>query len=150
MRSTTTRIKKHLEILGFRVWFGEKFNPHAGARIPDKSIICPDCEAEIPQWRNAGIRQDIYGFADLIAFHPDKPGVILVQSTSGGNHANRRKKILASELAKEFIQEPIRMILVASDSKVAAYKKDGTRSKIDKWKVRMDFLSETEFGKDPF
>src|SRR3989304_2771234 len=41
------------------------------------------------------IRQDLFGFLDLVAIHPDKKGVLGIQTTSGSNLAARIKKAQA-------------------------------------------------------
>ena len=56
--------------------------------------------AVVEKWNHfARIRQDCFGFADLLACRPNKnPGgrgdICLVQCTSGSNHGARVKKIL--------------------------------------------------------
>ena len=44
----------------------------------------------------AGVKNDLLGFADIIAFHPKDKGVILVQVTDHDNGNARKKKILNS------------------------------------------------------
>lgn len=75
MSSPTQRSKKHLSDDGWTVAIVERWNPHAR------------------------IRQDLFGFADLIAM---KPGHTprLIQVTSGG-WTDRIKKILGLELAAQ-------------------------------------------------
>lgn len=47
------------------------------------------------------IKQDMYGFGDLFAFgHGEK---IIIQSTSSTNFSARKRKIMASELAHEWV-----------------------------------------------
>lgn len=67
MASPTQRSKKHLEELGYFVWITEHWN--AFARI----------------------RQDLWGFADLLALKEGE--VLAVQTTSGSNVSARVKKI---------------------------------------------------------
>jgi hypothetical protein len=40
------------------------------------------------------IRQDLFGFIDLVALHPDKKGILGVQTTSGSHLANRIDKAM--------------------------------------------------------
>ena len=42
----------------------------------------------------AGIRQDVFGFADLLAY--GRNGIALIQTTSQNNFEARKKKVLAS------------------------------------------------------
>ena len=50
-----------------------------------------------------GIRQDLFGFADLLAFRPGMP-VMLVQTTTGSNVAARRTKVLQNATAKLWVE----------------------------------------------
>ena len=51
-----------------------------------------------------GFAKDCFGFADLIAYHPDRPqSLALLQITSVGNHASRFRKILCSARAFELV-----------------------------------------------
>jgi hypothetical protein len=150
MKSTTTRNRNFFMEQGYIVGTLEKWNAFAGHQVEKDPVICPDCRAEIPQYGPAGIRQDLWQFADLIVFHPDKPGVILVQSTSGSNHAARKSKVLENDIARDWIDEPGRMIAIVSSTHVAKKKKDGTKSLLKEWKIRVEFLTEEDFGKEPF
>lgn len=69
--SPTQRSLKHLREQGYRVAVVEKWNPHAR------------------------IRQDLFGFIDLIALKG--PETLAVQSTSRGNVSARVKKITEAE-----------------------------------------------------
>lgn len=69
--SPTQRTLKYLREQGYLVGIVEFWNPHAR------------------------IRQDLFGFADLACVHPERPGMLLVQCTSGSNHAARRTKLAA-------------------------------------------------------
>ena len=77
--SNTVRARKLLEARNWRVAVTEHWNSFAR------------------------IRQDLFGFADLIAIDRDKGEIILVQVTSQGNHSTRRNKIQAAVEAKEWI-----------------------------------------------
>jgi hypothetical protein len=58
-----------------------------------------------------GVRRDLMGFADLLAIGPS--GVAFaVQVTSWGNIAARRKKILASPVAKLWASGPNEILLL--------------------------------------
>jgi hypothetical protein len=53
---------------------------------------------KVEHWNSFGrVRQDLFGFADLIGLHPEERP-ILVQVTSKSNMRAREKKILASPL----------------------------------------------------
>ena len=53
---------------------------------------------KVEHWNSFGrVRQDLFGFADLIGLHPDpEERPILVQVTSKSNMLARKNKILAS------------------------------------------------------
>jgi len=62
---------KFLRDQGYLVAVTEKWNPHAK------------------------VRQDLFGFVDVLAIRDGE--TLAIQTTSGGNLADRRKKILAHE-----------------------------------------------------
>ena len=71
--SPTQRSKKLLEQQGYTVAIVEKWNPHAN------------------------IRQDLFGFIDLLAIHPEIKGCLGIQTTTRAHQADREKKALANE-----------------------------------------------------
>lgn len=50
------------------------------------------------------IRQDLFGFLDLVAIRPDVVGVLGIQATSGSNGAGRVAKILAEPRALVWVR----------------------------------------------
>jgi len=122
MKSTTARTKSLFERLGYRIGLVEKWIPQTKRRL------------------------DLFGFADLIAFHPDKPEVVLIQSTSGTNHSHRREKILALDRAREWVQFETRCIAIVSFSRRVVRNKDGKKSKVKRWKERIEFITERDFA----
>ena len=66
MSSPTQRTLNHLRRRGYLAAVVERFNPHVGEH---------------------GIRQDLFGFLDLLAIRADKPGVLGIQATSASNAA---------------------------------------------------------------
>ena len=58
--------------------------------LRDQGYLVDITERWIPQARK---RKDLWGFADLAALHPAHNSVLLVQTTSGSNHAARRAKM---------------------------------------------------------
>ncbi|MFD2175670.1 hypothetical protein [Rhodobacter lacus] len=82
----TQRSIKLLKEDGWEVAIVEKWNPHIR------------------------IRQDLFGFADLLAI---KPGVtpLLVQTTSGSGTAARRTKILAEPRAETALQSGFEIVV---------------------------------------
>lgn len=64
-----------------------------------------------------GIRQDAFGFIDILAFK-DK-GITAIQATSASNVSSRIKKILESPVARRWVCDPTRHILVIGWKKYA-------------------------------
>jgi len=50
------------------------------------------------------VRQDLFGWIDVCAIHPNKKGVLGVQTTSGSNLAARIKKAQALDSYKVWLQ----------------------------------------------
>jgi hypothetical protein len=149
MKTTSSRTKKFFEEQGYVVVPVEKWNPFIGPTREKEAVQCPECRCLIPQYGPAGGRQDLLGFADLMIFHPVNPGVMLIQCTSGGEHARRRDKILASERAQDWINQPTREIAIVSWSKKKKKLEKGW-SKQAFWTPRIEFITEEELGKEPF
>jgi hypothetical protein len=86
MSSPTQRSKDYLEKAGYTVAIVERWNHFSGTR------------------------QDLWGFADIIAFRIGMP-VMLVQTTTGSNVAARRKKILANPIARRWVEAGHEVVL---------------------------------------
>lgn len=80
MTSPTQRSKALLTVQGFHVAVVEHWNAFAK------------------------VRQDLFGFGDLLAFRPGQPGSVIVQTTSATNAAKRRQKILGNQLALDWLK----------------------------------------------
>ena len=78
------------------------------------------------QW--AKIRQDLFGFIDIVSLSDD--GIVGIQATSGSNHSARRNKVLASQEAKSWCRAGGK-VLVMSWSK-----------KKNRWVERVEDLTE--------
>lgn len=100
----TQRSLKQLRADGYFVAVVERWNPHVR------------------------IRQDLFGFADLLAFRGDE--VLLVQTTSGSNVAARLAKIAALPIATEWANGSNRRIVVHG------WRKTGPRGKRKTWQCR--------------
>ena len=61
--------------------------------------------------------RDLFGFADLIGFRASRvvlrPRVVLIQVTSGSNHAARRRKILSMQIAHVLVLLGLEVHLVS-------------------------------------
>jgi hypothetical protein len=60
------------------------------------------------QW--AKVRQDLFGFGDILAFQGDV--TMAVQTTSGAHVGNRMQKIMASPIAKLWCSAGLRTIVI--------------------------------------
>jgi len=70
MPSPTSRTLKVCRDRGWITGVVEKWNPHAK------------------------VRQDLWGWVDLVALDPEAPALYFIQTTSGSNHSSRVKKCL--------------------------------------------------------
>lgn len=118
----TQRSLAHLRALGYTVAITEHWNMYAK------------------------IRQDLFGFGDLLAFRPGQPGSVLVQTTSGTNHAARRTKILQNEVARDWLKAGNWILL-------QSWRKGGAVGKRKVWTEKSEYLSLDQFpfvmgGKD--
>lgn len=83
-------------------------------------------------------RHDLFNFADILALSPYK--LIAIQCTSGSNHSARRKKILASPLAKMWLQAGNEIALWSwSKQKVKR------NSKVYRWTVRAEEIQSEDY-----
>lgn len=88
-------------------------------------------EKWIPQTKR---RADLYGGIDLVIMD-DTQGLLGVQATSGSNTAARETKLSALPSMVEWLNRGLRLE-VWGWRKLAAYKKDGTRAKRDRWALK--------------
>ena len=99
----------------------------------------------VEQWNShTKTRRDLFGFGDILAV---KPGcILLVQTTSGSNGAARVSKIIGEcgDAAKTWLAAGGEIECHAW-RKLASYKKDGTRKKLDRWEVRLTCITESDF-----
>lgn len=87
------------------------------------------------QW--AKIRQDLFGFADLLAIQG--PNLIAIQVTSGANHAARKTKILAEPRALAWLK-------TGNLIELHSWSKMGARGKAKKWVCRAEEIVEEDFA----
>ena len=85
--SPTARTLKLLRKQGWTAAVVEKWNPHVK------------------------VRQDLFGFADVIAFDADNGQFLLVQSTSGSNFSSRWKKVCENENAQLWLKAGGRIVV---------------------------------------
>lgn len=90
--------------------------------------------AVVERWNPyARVRQDLFGFIDLLAV---RGGLTLaVQTTTGSNVAERVRKILGLEAAEIWLQSASRSIVVHG------WSKRGGRGKRKTWSCRVETIS---------
>ena len=84
----------------------------------------------VERWNSfAHIRQDLFGFIDLVAIRASERGVTAIQTTSGSNVAARMLKIR---------QEPRAGIWLAAGNRIVihGWRKAGERGKVKRWECR--------------
>ena len=101
----TARTLKFLRDAGYTVAIVERWNPHAR------------------------IRQDLFGFADLLAMRGRE--LLAVQATSTANVSARVKKILAEPRARLWVEPGSQRFIV-----VVGWAKRGARGKRKTWTVK--------------
>jgi len=110
----TERTLKLIRADGWIVGITERWNPHAK------------------------IRQDLFGFIDMIALKRGHP-VTAIQTTSGANHAKRREKILGMETARMWLSaEKSRLVVVS-------WAKRGPRGDKKTWTPRIEEITLEDF-----
>lgn len=75
----------------------------------------------------ARIRQDLFGFIDMVAVRPQGMGVLAVQTTSRANVNARLEKILVSKNAKVWLE-------AGNDIEIHGWAKMGARGERKLWK----------------
>ena len=106
--SATQATRKHLKALGLESAITERWNPFAG------------------------IRQDLFGFIDLLALDPTV-GIIGIQTTTAHNAAARRAKIEGLETLEPWIES-------GGIVEVWAWGQRGSRGKRKLWTLRRERL----------
>ena len=117
--SHTPRTLKLYRELGYLATVTERWNPYAK------------------------IRQDLFGFIDILAINDTT--CVGIQSTSRGNHLARREKILSLPAARAWVKMQGRLIhLISWDMDEDAEDKRGvTRSM---WVPRIEVITLEDFG----
>lgn len=90
--------------------------------------------AVVERWNAfARVRQDLFGFVDIVAIKAGESGVLAVQSTSADNLAARRTKIAA---------EPRAEVWLAAGNRIAlhGWRKGGPRGARKTWQVNEELV----------
>ena len=80
------------------------------------------------------IRQDLFGWIDVCAIHPEKRGVLGIQTTSGSNLAARIKKATALDSFTVWLQ-------AGNYAEFHGWVKKGPRGKRKLWTVNRRIIS---------
>ena len=83
MRSPTANTLRHLRAIGYEAGVVERFNPHVGEH---------------------GIRQDLFGWMDVLAIRGDKAGSLGIQSTSRDHASHRLRKMVATPALRVWLK----------------------------------------------
>ncbi len=98
--------------------------------------------AVVERWNvHAKIRQDVFGFIDILAVHP-AGGIIGVQCTSATNHTGHRRKILDEPRALEWLKGGGRIHLWSWEKKLKLTENMKT---VVRWRSRTEEITERNF-----
>ena len=106
--------------------------------------------AVVEHWNSfTKIRQDLFGWIDIVAAHPNHPGILAVQTTTGANAAARVQKAKGNGALVAWLLAGGRLAVYAW-SKHKQIKSDGTRGRRDVWTLReipvgLEELNESSF-----
>lgn len=95
----------------------------------------------VERWnQHAHVRVDLFGVIDLVAIAFDSKPVtetfiLGIQACAGGDHANRRDKIIAEPRAKAWVDAGGRLELWS-------WAKQGARGKAKRWQLRVETYAE--------
>jgi hypothetical protein len=89
--------------------------------------------AVVEKWNaHARIRQDLFGFGDILAIEPGRPGVLIVQACIADDITKRLEK-----LQTEPVAERVRRVLEAGNRVlIMGWAKRGARGKRKVWTLR--------------
>ena len=97
--------------------------------------------AVVEHWNaHARIRQDLFGFADLLAFRFGMP-VLLIQTTTAANVSARRKKILGNGIARDWVLAGNELILHGWGLK-------GSKGERKRWRCDPEWITADQFGQE--
>lgn len=114
--TTTSRSRTWLEKQGFIV------------ALVERTMWFPQRINGIPTGRNIPMKFDCFGFADLVAVHPDIPGTSYIQTTSRDHQAERRQKVIDAVAVPTILK-------AGNDVYVHGWGKTGARGKRKLWQV---------------
>jgi len=93
--------------------------------------------AIVEKWNPwAKIRQDLWGFGDILAFRKDE--VLIIQTTSDANVSARKTKILALQASSLWLESSQRKLVIHG------WSKKGPRGKRKAWVCRVVELTKEQ------
>lgn len=99
---------------------------------------CEIVEHHIPWPKPWGTKRDLLGFGDILVLR-EAEKVAIIQTTSGGNLAARRKKIIAERRAQLWLQTGGRILL-------NGWAKKGPRGKKKVWTLKEEEIKIGDFS----
>ena len=98
--------------------------------------------AVVERWNaHAKVRQDLYGFADILCVWPGVTGVLAVQACVTGDQAKRVAKIAAEPRARVWLAAGNRI-------QVVGWAKRGPRGQVKHWTPSITPIVATDLDKD--
>lgn len=98
--------------------------------------------AVVERWNAfARVRQDLFGFVDIVAVKAGEQGVVAVQSTSADNLAARRTKIATEQRARVWLAAGNRIVL-------HGWRKGGSRGTRKRWQVNEENVRSEDLFQD--
>lgn len=92
--------------------------------------------AVVEHWNSfAGIRQDLFGWIDVVAVRPSDPGVLGIQCTTSDHAAARVAKARGNEALKSWVAAGNRLV-VHGWARRCKRIADGKRSRRIRWELR--------------
>jgi hypothetical protein len=90
--------------------------------------------AVVERWNQyAGIRQDVFGFGDILAYHEREHSIALFQACAGASHANRLAKLMAEPRVQGWLQAGGRVAVIS-------WRKAGARGQRKTWTERIEWI----------
>lgn len=103
--SPTELTLRHMRKLGYSAFVVEKWN--AFIPVKENARKCPVCG----KGEGFGARQDLFGFADIYAFHPLTQDRVFIQVTTKHNIVARKLKILANNNLPKVLNSGHRVVV---------------------------------------
>jgi len=96
---------KHMRKAGYLCVVVEKWNPFVPTK--SKGRVCPVCK----KGDGLGIRQDLFGFADIYAIHSQTQDRVFIQTTTRHNMIARKVKIQENKHLRVVLESGHRVVV---------------------------------------